>query len=673
MEDIKLINMSETSTNLTSKKKVLIVTDSVIAHTGFGKAAKLYIEYLWKLNKYEIVHLAIGTSNANPLEMDRFPWKTIPSVNIQQVDTLKRNNDPRNHEGIDRAAGYGTFVLDEVIKSERPQVVILTQDIWAFDSHVSKKWFEKLNPIVWVTLDSLPILPKAIEIAPKVKNYWSWASFATEAMHKLGHTHVKTVRGPTDTKSFKRLNDERKKQLRFENNISEDTFVSIFLGRNQLRKSFPQMLQGFKIFKNEHPNSKLLFHTNWSEGWDLPSLIKEFGLNNDDILTTYICKLCKNYQVKSFVGHDLNCPHCKAQKTQVTTHPTIGVNEIQLNEIYNLANASLSIFTSGGQELHTVQSLLVELPTLVTNYSCGEDSCQDPESGVFPVDWAEYREPGTQFIKASSYPSSIAKQLNKIFKLSIGDRKEIGKKSRQWALNNFSIDKIGKTLENFIDAAPVIDYTIDLDKEESKNPTYVMPNIENNNEWVLHLYHNILNMKDLTTDDSGYKHWIEKLNQGMPRNQIEEYFRKVAWEHNQKNNIGTTSFDSLLNKDDKGRVLFVCKESAGDIILCTSLFKSIKDRYPDWSLYVATKPEYKDIIQGNPNVYKWLEWNPMLENHIWAVGNKDHNGFFDISYHPTIGTQDKLDYLNNGKDIIDLDLKEKNNMYKQENGGLLCI
>ncbi len=90
------------------------------------------------------------------------------------------------------------------------------------------------------------------------------------------------------------------------------------------------------------------------------------------------------------------------------------------------------------------------------------------------------------------------------------------------------------------------------------------------------------------------------------------------------------------------------------MLLCTSLFKSIKDRHPDWSLYVSTKAEYRDIVIGNPHVHKWLEWNPMFENQIWALGNKDHKGYFDWCLIPTVATQDKLNYL--GLDKIDLQL-----------------
>jgi hypothetical protein len=239
-------------------------------------------------------------------------------------------------------------------------------------------------------------------------------------------------------------------------------------------------------------------------------------------------------------------------------------------------------------------------------------------------------------------------------------KKELGKKSRQWVIDNFSVEVIGKFLENFIDNAPIADYSSALEPiKNNPNPNYQMPSIQDDGEWILHLYHNILDRKDVNKNDDGYKHWIDRIHKDLQRPQIEEYFRRVAIEELQKKEIKQIQFEDILNKNDKGRILFCCKESAGDILMCSSLFKSIKNRYPESSLYVATKPEYKDLINGNPYVEKWLEWNPAMENLIWAEGSSKHNGFFDICYLPTIGTQNILNYMHNGMDKIDFEILNK--------------
>ena len=118
-------------------------------------------------------------------------------------------------------------------------------------------------------------------------------------------------------------------------------------------------------------------------------------------------------------------------------------------------------FTSGGQELPIQEAKLTELITLVTNYSCGEDSCC-PESGGIPLEWSEYREPGTQFIKASTLPSSISSSLERVYKMPPERRAKQGKKSRQYILDHYDSKVIGKKLESIFDKMPSIDWDFDF-------------------------------------------------------------------------------------------------------------------------------------------------------------------------------------------------------------------
>ena len=147
-------------------------------------------------------------------------------------------------------------------------------------------------------------------------------------------------------------------------------------------------------------------------------------------------------------------------------------------------------FTSGGQEIPAQEAKLTELITLVTNNSCGEDSCT-PASGGLPLEWAEYREPGTQFIKASTYASSIHKQLRKVYKMAPEKRRKQEKLSRQFVVDNYSTQVIGKKLENIIDELPTPewDYSFEF---ELRDPSYEPPPIENDSEWISHLYKHIL-------------------------------------------------------------------------------------------------------------------------------------------------------------------------------------
>ncbi|MBT7437991.1 MAG: glycosyltransferase, partial [Cellvibrionales bacterium] len=363
------------------KKKILFHSNFSRAYTGFGKNAKNVLSYLYRTGKYEIIEAANGHIKTSA-KLSKMPWECIGTLPDDPSKIEMINKDP----ALARQAGYGSETIDELIKEIKPDVYIGAEDVWGFNNFWNKKWWNKINCAIWTTIDSQPILPLAVDAAPKIKNYFVWASFAEREMKKLGHDHVKTLRGAIDTDFYFKTIKSYRKNLRQRFDISDDTFIIGFVFRNQLRKSVPNLLEGYKLFckKNPKVKAKLLLHTSWSEGWDILRLLKEKGIHHSNVLTTYYCSACKRYHVKPFSGEENDCPYCKSKKTFSTTNVKNGVSENQLNEVYNLMDVYCHPFTSGGQEIPVQEAKLAELVTLVTNYSCGEDCCTE-ESGGLPL------------------------------------------------------------------------------------------------------------------------------------------------------------------------------------------------------------------------------------------------------------------------------------------------
>lgn len=630
------------------KKKILFQSDYSLAKTGFGRNAKAVLSYLYKTGKYDIVHYCCGVNWSNP-ELTRTPWKSVGALPDSQQEMENLRRDPN----LERLASYGAHYLDKIIEEEKPDVYIAVQDIWGVDFAIEKPWFNKINSVIWTTLDSLPILPSAVDKASKIKNYWIWSNFATKALHKLGHEHVKTVHGAVDPTDFKRLTDKKRKELRLNNNIPEDAFVIGFVFRNQLRKSVPNLLEGYKLWKQKNPkvNARLLLHTHFGEGWNIHRLADEHKIDKKEIITTHVCKACGHYEVRPFEGQDKPCPSCKFDKGLITTQVSYGVSEAHLNEVYNLMDVYCHPFTSGGQEIPIQEAKLAELITLVTDYSCGEEMCE-PDANSLPLKWNEYREAGTEFIKASTSPNSICNQINKVFKMSASKKKEMGKKAREWTIENFSSQSVGGLIEEQVDSFPFVKHDFSF-KEEPKNPHAEIPNLEDDAEWLIVLYDRILRM-NVDKDDEGHKYWTQELSKGATRQDIEKYFRKVASENENKVEI---KFEDTLDKEDEGkRIVYVMPESIGDIFLSTSLFKSIKELYPDYNLYVSVKQEYFEILDGNEHIHKVIPYIPQMDNLLWLEGQGEHKGYFEIAFLPYSNTQRFLTYLHNGKDKIAYDI-----------------
>jgi len=562
------------------KLKVLVHSNHSRLVTGFGKNARNILLALHNDPDIEVVEAGNGVRYGSDLLT---PWESYGTHPTDPAVLNFIQGDPSK----ERMASYGFYTIDDIVEKCNPDVYLGIEDIWAFAEYTKKPWWDKINKVLWTTLDSLPILDQALQMEPNCDKMLVWASFAEKAMRELGHKNVGTLHGAVDYSYFRPL--ENRKEIRKKFGL-EDQYVIGYVFKNQLRKSVPNLLQGFKIFKEKNPEvkTKLLLHTDWGErGWDIPKYIKEMGIDPADVLSTYVCHSCDFYYVAPYQGEDKNCPRCKREKTFKTKTSNKGVGERELNEIYNCMDVYCHPFTSGGQELPIQEAKAAGLITLVTEYSCGTDSCYENQGGI-PLKWNEYREPHTQFIKASTCPNDIATQLEKVYCMEETDQCIMASNAMKYVKGEFSVPVIVKKLKKIL---------FDL-----KKPT---PKKEETKE-----QQRSINLEDVLGDEGPEK-----------------------------------------------RIAVVLPESAGDVLILNSLMDNLKELYPDKNIYVFTKPQYYQMIEDNPSIYKLLPYEPTVENLLFLEGRGDHQGYFEMAFLPNIGTQRHLNYLHNGKDKTQFELR----------------
>ena len=405
-----------------------------------------------------------------------------------------------------------------------------------------------------------------------------WASFAEKEMKRLGYKNVETLHGAVDYTSFYPLKNRNEIRKKFG---IDDCFVIGFVFKNQLRKSVPNLLQGFKTFKEENPNvkAKLLLHTDWGEvgsGWDIPRYIKEMGIDF--------------YYVAPYQGEDKNCPSCNKEKTFKTKSSIKGIGEKELNELYNCMDVYCHPFTSGGQELPIQEAKAAGLITLVTEYSCGTDSCYEDQGGI-PLKWNEYREPGTQFIKASTSPHSISSKLERVFKMSDQKRSLLGKKAREFTIENYSIESSAKKLMSIIDSMPEINKS-SIDKDKLKpDLSFKMPENATDEEFILKTYNNLLKV-NLKRHSEVFEFLLKKIRSGTPREKIFSALKNNAERQLNSQEKKPTDLANFLDDSDKGkRLALVLPKSIGDIFMATSLLPDLKKTYPDYNIYYICQNE----------------------------------------------------------------------------------
>jgi len=565
-----------------SKLRVLVHSNYSRMVTGFGKNAKNILLALHSNPDIEVIEASNGARLNSDL---RTPWKSYGTYPVDPhiLNAIEKDASKK------RAAQYGYYCIDEIVKKTKPDIYLGIEDIWAFTQFESKEWWNDTVKVLWTTLDSLPILDQAIKMEPKCDKMLVWASFAEEAMHKLGHPKVETLHGAVDYSHFKPL--ENRDELRNFHGLGDD-FVVGFVFKNQLRKSVPNLLEGFKRFKKSNPDvtAKLLLHTDWGEkkmGWDIPRYVKEKGFDKSEVLATYVCHKCDTYSIRGYDGEEKDCPSCGGRKCVKTKNSARGVREQELNEIYNLMDVYCHPFTSGGQELPIQEAKAAGLITLVTDYSCGTDSAYEHQGGI-PLAWNEYREPSTQFIKATTCPDSINENLTKVLKMPQEQKEILIKSGRNYVKDKFSVQ-----------------YTV------SKL---------------------ISILRDLKRKKSGGI----KLKEEAP----------LKKEKSDKNSLTKILQDVPL----EDRIAVVMPESGGDVLMINSLMENLNNLYPSKKIYMFTDPKFFDFINDNPNVYKLLPYDPKIESHYFLEGARNHKGFFDMAFFPNVMTQKTHTYIHNAKD-----------------------
>lgn len=631
------------------KKKLLVWSNFSRLNTGFGGHKKRILRWFHKQPDWEVIEAAAGIGWDSP-DCHKLPWKCYGlAPNPQEQAQINAIQDEGQRSLAQRDANYGGLKIDEVIKLEKPDYLYTCEDSWCYDSVINKGWNKVLPSFYHVTIDSVPLLPSQIDMAGKCDHLYVWASFAEEEYRKLGY-NVKTIGGSVDDSLFKPISEEKRNSLRKKFGL-EDAFVFLKLGRSQLRKHYPNLLDGFKLFKQKNPEikAKLLFHCHFGEGWNFPQLIKDKEIDPNDVLTTYYCRACRQWGIRPFFGLNQDCPHCQGKNTYSTCDIVHGVSDEDIVDIYGISDMVFNLISSGGYELAVWQGKLCEKIIATPDYSCGKDAVGDGTGG-WKVDWATYMEPGSQFVKSTSLPESVAEIMERFINLPKDERLKLEKESREFALGWSSTESVCQRLKaEFEKVSPAnwenFDWT-----PPPKNPSHIPPPNLSPQDFVLDLFTNILHEK-VDKNNSQVKHWVEHLTRSNDHQGVYNHFVNLAAQHNAQLNHKTIDFGELLDPTDEKRLLVVMPESAGDVIMINSLIPRLAKLYPEFRIYFATKPQFRELVEHLPEIHRVLDYLPIMDDIFAMTGRSEHRGYFDYCFLPHGSTQRFMNYQQRNNEL----------------------
>jgi glycosyltransferase involved in cell wall biosynthesis len=625
-------------------KKILWISNALWLKTGLSRNTKALLKEWY--GKYEIIHLCQGTLEGDP-KLEMYPWKSLPSLSKNPQEQHRYNQDP--HYG--RLAAYGATNVESAIKEHKPDIVCISDDLWAapLDYYTNKEWSKEVNLISHITFDSLALLPESFELAKNCHIY-SWSPFGEKALKEgLSKKEVETdynigtIPAAIEVDKYEPISDTEKRDLRNKFGIPQDDILINFVGRNQLRKKFDTLLKSLASYKKQYPGGKrvrLAIHTSWTEGWPLARLIEENGLEMSDVLTTYVCNNCKQFEIKPYSGEQQDCRFCNSKKSQDSASISNGVSDDEMKYIYGISDCALSVYTSGGFEYHCAESMLNALPLATIGYSCGSTYLECPQ--VTEIKYVETSECNSGFIKAEPSVQDCVKFIRKIEQMEKSKRKKIGEKGREWALKKFDSKVVAKQWSNIFDSMPEVDYSkIKFDNNRKQNPSFIPDRSLDKEIFIKSLYSGFLDTQH--PDNQGMKHWIDRLSNGESKESIISIFQQISSKEAQTKE--TNFEDSLLN-NGKEDLFFVIKESLGDCIICLSLLKSCRNSYPDHNINIVTEPKYFNVFKGCAFVDNMVPFNPLLEQEMYVIGASKEKGF-GVFVMPAVGSQKHLNYLSN--------------------------
>jgi glycosyltransferase involved in cell wall biosynthesis len=628
------------------KRKLLIISNALWLKTGLSRNAKALIKEWYKTGKYEIVHLCQGVVEGDP-KLDMYPWKNYAALSSNIQEQQRYQQDPH----YARIASYGATKVEEVIKKEKPSIILGLDDLWSFpeDYFINKEWSKEVNLLLGITFDSEPLLDSSFALAQGCHVY-SWASFGErllkEGLKKRGletKYNIGTVPGAIDSEHYQPISQLEKMNLRKKFNIPQDAKIFTFVARNQLRKKFDSILRALASYNKQYPSNKckIHLHTSLTEGWPIPKMIKDYDLNNEDILFTHVCSKCKEFEVKPYNGENQNCPSCGGKGCQGTVSITNGVADEEMKYIYGLGDAALSVFTSGGFEFMSGEAIFCGKYLASVGYSCGEDwiSCPD----VFPIDYTFSAECNSSFLKSEPNINSITKFFKRVEGMSEKELNEKGMAARKWAIEKFDSKIVAKQWMDIFDALSDPDYSsIRFDDNKSPNPNFSPDLSLNGQELIKHLYSGFLDTQH--PDEAGMTHWIQRLENQEPKDKIAQIFQQIAARDSQPKGV---DIKDLLLKNDKKNLFFVIKEHEEECLLSLSLLEGARLSYPNYNINIVTEPKFFDIFKGCRFVDNLLPYNPILEQELYIIGAGQEESIGDVFVMPTVATQKHLNYLSN--------------------------
>jgi len=389
------------------KIKVLFVTEASYMPTGYSVYTKEVLSRLSKHPQLEVAELACFTTSKAE-ELKTVPWKVY--ANVPEPENQNLNNVYNSN----MSNKFGDFSFNSVLLDFEPDFVMDIRDWWMLEFEERSPFRDFFNWAIMPTVDAEPQNVTWIDTYSSADGVFAYSEFGRDTMKAQSkNINFIDVASPCASNNFYPIKD--KKSLRNEFGLRDDVIIFGTVMRNQRRKLYPDLFKAFRLFLDQNPtltNAYLYCHTAYPDvGWDIPELIKDFGLGNK-ILMTYKCRKCGKISSMFFNDAVTFCNSCG-----IYGACPVGIqnriDESELNKVYNLFDVYIQWANSEGWGMPQLEAAYAGLPVVSVYYSAMESLIDNIKGiGIPPLGF--YKELETGCNRAVPDNLALAKTLTSL-------------------------------------------------------------------------------------------------------------------------------------------------------------------------------------------------------------------------------------------------------------------
>lgn len=443
---------------MSRKLRVLMAGETHYLASGFGTYTEEILKGLQATGKYEVAEFAAyGRYSSH----QKHPWKYYANT--------PEASEPKNVQDLYNSRPpfvFGQFRFDKVVVDFKPDVVLTYRDPW-MDAFIAESPSRDFFHWVWMpTVDSSPQKPEWLCDFHSCDGVLCYSEFGIKTLQEHSNNRIKPFGCATPGKDLSLYKPvENRAKLRQDLNLSPNINIVGTVMRNQKRKLFIELMKAFRLFLDQAPaaiadKTYLYLHTSYPEksGWNLVDGMKSYDLEGR-ILSTYICKNCRQFFCRVFSGAQTYCPSCKIRSC-VCPSVSVCLTREELVKIYNLFDIYVQYAICEGLGIPAVEAAACGTPVAAVNYSAMEDVVRFTNG--YPIEPAVLpREMETNADRAWPNNQDLANVLKHHFSLDKGLAQKKRDRSRDGAANRYTTEQAVKQWEKYLDS-------VDLSKIKRK-------------------------------------------------------------------------------------------------------------------------------------------------------------------------------------------------------------